>query len=57
MTVECGHLSCDEQSILRLDNVLSQSGDYVFQIKAKAKKENTIIQLYIGDSVSDINLT
>ena len=45
--VTCGHLSCNEKSTLRLNDVLRNSGDYTFQMKIKAKAASTV-QLSIG---------
>ena len=53
---ECGHLSCDEYSILRLEDVFGQSGDYTFQMKAKAKV-NSVIELVVGNENTPISLS
>lgn len=50
--IECGHLVCDETSTLRLDNVLTEPGDYVFQIELKSISSNTVFVDILGDSHS-----
>ena len=40
--IECGYLICDETSTLRLNNVLKDSGNYVFQGKFKSTSAKTI---------------
>ena len=53
---ECGHLSCDEYSILRLEDVFGQSGDYIFQMKAKAKVDS-VIELVVENENTPISLS
>lgn len=55
-SVTCGHLTCSEKSTLRLNDVLRDSGDYVFQMKMKAKAAITI-QLCIGTSTINFSIT
>lgn len=55
-SVTCGHLTCDEKSTLRLNDVLRESGDYYFQMKIKSKVVATV-QLYIGTSTFNFSTT
>lgn len=70
--IECGHLICDEISTLRLNDVLRESGDYIFQIKIKpssaaifnvkiqSKEENILLRTswnYIIKKFTDIDTT
>ena len=54
--VTCGHLSCNEKSTLRLNDVLRNSGDYTFQMKIKAKAASTV-QLSIGALTENFSVT
>lgn len=54
--VTCGHLSCNEKSTLRLNDVLRNSGDYTFQMKIKAKAASTV-QLSIGTLTENFSVT
>lgn len=54
--VTCGHLSCNEKSTLRLNDVLRSSGDYTFQMKIKAKAASTV-QLSIGTLTENFSVT
>lgn len=46
--IECGHLICDETSTLRLDNVLTDPGDYVFQMFLKSTSSATVFVDILG---------
>lgn len=46
--IECGHLICNEKSTLRLNNILKDSSDYVFQIKIKSSSPATVSVLVCG---------
>lgn len=54
--IECGHLSCDELSTLRLYDVLQDSPNYIFQIRIRSKQASTP-KLYIGGQTKDIPST
>ena len=55
-SVTCGHLTCTEKSTLRLNDVLRATGDYMFQMKMKAKGAATV-QLCIGTSTFNFSIT
>lgn len=40
--IECGHLICDEISTMRLCDVLTESGDYTFQMKIKSSTQSQV---------------
>lgn len=40
--IQCGHLVCDEYSTLRLNDVLKESGKYIFQTKMKSTASSTV---------------
>lgn len=42
-TIECGHLLCTESSTIRLNGVLKDSSNYVFQIKVKSSATSNIL--------------
>lgn len=46
--IECGHLVCNEKSTLRLNDLLKDSSDYIFQIKIKSTASNNINVLVCG---------
>ena len=41
--IQCGHLTCDEISTLRLNDVLKESGKYIFQTKMKSKSSSAVV--------------
>ena len=41
--IQCGHLTCDEISTLRLNDVLKESGKYIFQTKMKSKTSSAVV--------------
>lgn len=54
--IECGHLICDENSTLRLNDVLKESGKYIFQSKMKSTSSSTVT-LDILDNQCTFNVT
>ena len=44
--IQCGHLTCDETSTLRLNDVLKESGKYIFQTKMKSKSSSAVVFVY-----------
>ena len=54
--IECGHLICDEKSTLRLNDVLKESGKYIFQTKMKAST-SSIVTINISNKQCSFNIT
>ena len=54
--IECGYLICDETSTIRLNNVLKDSGNYVFQGKFKSTTSK-IVNVSITSSECDLSLS